>query len=169
MKAVLKRKCQAYFTSSLDNKVLKSDEASSSKYFLSTTPGKSENCDNENNSHLSAPNNGLPTPQESAKEKETCLSASEHHRLPRTFFDKPTLALAKALLGKKLVRIHNGERLVCRIVETEGYLGVEDKACHSYGGKKTDRTSTLYMSSGTAYVYNIYGMYCCMNISSRGE
>lgn len=53
-----------------------------------------------------------------------------------------------------------------RIVETEAYLGVDDKACHAYGDKRTERTRAMYMEEGTAYVYQIYGMYNCLNISS---
>lgn len=61
------------------------------------------------------------------------------------------------------------ERVSGIIVETEAYLGLEDKAAHSYKGKRTERNEAMFMQPGTAYVYNIYGMYCCLNISSRGE
>ena len=53
-----------------------------------------------------------------------------------------------------------------RIVETEAYLGVDDRACHAYGDKRTERTRAMYMTEGTSYVYQIYGMYNCLNISS---
>ena len=55
------------------------------------------------------------------------------------------------------------------IVETEAYLGGDDKAAHSYGGKRTERNEAMYMPPGTCYVYTIYGMYNCVNISSLGE
>lgn len=86
----------------------------------------------------------------------------------REVYDCYANQLAKDLLGKRLFRVlDNGEVLSGRIVETEGYLGEDDKACHSYGGKKTRRTHAMYMSPGTAYVYIIYGMYYCLNISSK--
>ncbi len=54
-------------------------------------------------------------------------------------------------------------------METEAYLGGDDKASHSYNGKRTERNEAMYMSPGTCYVYSIYGMYCCVNVSSRGD
>ena len=91
-------------------------------------------------------------------------------RLPFSFYDKPCVELAKALLGKRLVRIvDSGEKLCGRIVETEAYLGDDDKASHSYGGKETAKNGAMFMQAGTAYVYNIYGVYTCLNISSKGK
>ena len=55
-----------------------------------------------------------------------------------------------------------------RIVETEAYLGPEDEAAHSKGGRQTPRNRSMFMKPGTLYVYLIYGMYFCMNVSSRG-
>ena len=64
-----------------------------------------------------------------------------------------------------------GEKLVCRITETEGYIGRIDKACHAYGYKRTKRTETLFAPPGTAYIYLIYGMYDCLNfvVEPEGE
>ena len=85
-------------------------------------------------------------------------------KLPRAFYDRDTLAVSRDLLGKYLVRVlPDGRELVCRITETEAYIGRCDKACHAYGYKRTKRTETLFARPGTAYIYLIYGMYCCLN------
>lgn len=89
--------------------------------------------------------------------------------LPRTFYDRDTLEVARDLLGKYLVRRLDGEELVVRITETEAYIGAVDKACHAYGGRRTARTETLYAQPGTAYVYLIYGMYHCLNFVTEPE
>lgn len=90
-------------------------------------------------------------------------------RLGSTFYDQDCIELAKALLGKTLVREIDGLRLAGRIVETEAYLGVKDSACHSYGGRKSHRNQAMFMTPGSLYVYLIYGMYYCTNISSKGQ
>ena len=96
-------------------------------------------------------------------------------RCDRSFFDDDCESLSQRLLGCVLVRRHSssgdGEVRETRgvIVETEAYLGREDKAAHSYNGKKTERNAAMFMPPGTAYVYSIYGMHCCFNISSRGD
>jgi len=56
--------------------------------------------------------------------------------------------------------------LIGKIVECEAYPGGDDKASHSYNGKMTERTRAMYMKPGTVYIYNIYGLYCCLNVSS---
>lgn len=90
--------------------------------------------------------------------------------LKRTFYDRDTVETARALLGKLLVReLPGGERLVCRVTETEAYVGRMDKACHAYGYKRTSRTETLFAPPGTAYIYLIYGMYCCLNLVTEPE
>ncbi|XP_028841468.1 DNA-3-methyladenine glycosylase [Denticeps clupeoides] len=91
-------------------------------------------------------------------------------RLGRDFFDQPCVALAKAFLGKVLARRRaDGTLLRGRVVETEAYLGGEDRASHSAGGKRTERNAAMFMRPGTIYVYSIYGIYLCMNVSSQGE
>ncbi|XP_044036522.1 DNA-3-methyladenine glycosylase [Siniperca chuatsi] len=92
------------------------------------------------------------------------------HRLGEEFFNQSCISLAKAFLGKVLVRrCADGTELRGRIVETEAYLGGEDKASHSAGGKRTERNTAMFMKPGTIYVYPIYGIYLCMNVSSEGE
>ena len=88
-------------------------------------------------------------------------------RLGRDFYNRDTLTVAKELLGKVLVRKINGVTLKGKIVETEAYIGAIDKASHAYGGKRTNRTETLYADPGTVYVYIIYGMYHCLNLISE--
>ncbi|XP_031168853.1 DNA-3-methyladenine glycosylase [Sander lucioperca] len=92
------------------------------------------------------------------------------HKLAEGFFNQSCISLAKAFLGKVLVRrCADGTELRGRIVETEAYLGGEDKASHSAGGKRTERNTAMFMKPGTIYVYPIYGIYLCMNVSSEGE
>ena len=98
----------------------------------------------------------------------TAESREQMLKLSTKNFAKCGLDLAKFLLGKVIYRVlENRTILAGRIVETEAYLGEADKACHTYGGKRTDRTEPMFMKPGTAYVYFIYGMYFCLNISSQ--
>ncbi|XP_076234993.1 uncharacterized protein LOC143179584 [Calliopsis andreniformis] len=105
----------------------------------------------------------LEDPPSNAWERKICSN-----RLPFSFFDTPCEELAQNLLGKILVRyLENGTVLKGRIVETEGYLGIIDKASHTYQNKVTPRNIPMYMPPGTIYVYMTYGMYHCFNISSQ--
>lgn len=90
-------------------------------------------------------------------------------KLPREFYNKDSLIVAKELLGKVLVHEVNGEKVFAKIVETEAYMGVEDKAAHSYGGRRTPRVEVMYGGPGFSYVYFIYGMYYCFNVVTREE
>lgn len=89
--------------------------------------------------------------------------------LDRAFYNRDALIVAQALLGKVLVREIDGQRLSAKIVETEAYMGIEDKAAHSYGGKRTQRVEVMYGGPGFAYVFLIYGMYNCFNVVTREE
>ena len=75
-----------------------------------------------------------------------------------------TLQLSKNLLGKKLVTNFDNKLTSGIIVETEAYLGIDDKASHAYNGKKTNRTNAMYNKGGLAYVYLCYGMHSLFNI-----
>jgi DNA-3-methyladenine glycosylase len=79
------------------------------------------------------------------------------------YLDRPP-TVASNLLGKLLVRRIEGVTLIGRIVETEAYLGEDDPAAHSFAGM-TNRNSVLFGPPGRAYVYFIYGMYYCLNVS----
>lgn len=89
--------------------------------------------------------------------------------LARRFFEGDTVEAARSLVGKYLVRQYGGLTLCARITETEAYVGRMDKACHAYGYRRTERTKTLYAPPGTAYVYLIYGMHCCLNFVTEPE
>ncbi|WP_077369066.1 DNA-3-methyladenine glycosylase [Anaerosalibacter sp. Marseille-P3206] len=90
-------------------------------------------------------------------------------KLKRDFYNRDTVIVAKELLGKTLVHNINGKVLKGKIVETEAYLGVIDKAAHSYGGKRTARVEIMYGPSGRAYIYIIYGMYYLLNVVTKEE
>ncbi len=82
--------------------------------------------------------------------------------LPRSFYERPTLTVARGLLGATLCRRVDGITLRARIVETEAYVGEKDLACHARAGR-TPRTDPLYGPPGMAYVYLSYGMHHILN------
>jgi DNA-3-methyladenine glycosylase len=97
-------------------------------------------------------------------------------RLTREFFARSTLAVARDLLGRRLVRVvtpgelgQTGARRVSgKIVEVEAYIGEEDEASHARSGL-TKRNASMYGAPGHAYVYLIYGMYHCFNAVTEEE
>src|SRR6267142_4554868 len=92
-------------------------------------------------------------------------------KLLREFYTRSNvLTVARELLGKLLVvPAPDGTRVSGVIVETEAYRGPQDRASHAYGGRRTKRTATMYLSGGAAYVYFVYGMYYQFNVVTNVE
>ena len=88
--------------------------------------------------------------------------------LPREFYNRPTLTVARELLGARLVRILDGVKLVGLITETEAYIGEEDLGCHAKAGR-TPRTQIMYGPPGNAYVYFTYGNHWMLNAVTERE
>lgn len=88
--------------------------------------------------------------------------------LPRSFYERDTVEVARGLLGKHLVHVRGGVPRTGRIVEVEAYVGAHDLASHSSKGV-TARTRVMYGPPGHAYVYLIYGIYHCMNVVTEPE
>jgi len=88
--------------------------------------------------------------------------------LPRVYFNRPTVQVARSLIGKYLVRVIDGRTIEGKIVEVEAYVGSQDRACHASKGR-TQRTDVLFGPAGVAYIYLIYGMYHCLNVVTEQE
>ncbi len=88
--------------------------------------------------------------------------------LPRSFYNRPTLTVAREVLGARLVRILDGVKLVGLITETEAYIGEVDLACHAKAGW-TNRTAPMYGAPGHAYVYFTYGNHWMLNAVTEKE
>ena len=92
------------------------------------------------------------------------------HVLPQTFYQGTDVVhLAKQLLGKIVISDIEGKITSGIIVETEAYRGPDDKGCHAYGGRYTERTRTMYATGGTVYVYICYGMHPMFNVVTGPE
>lgn len=96
------------------------------------------------------------------------IARMKPNRLLRSFYDRPAVDVARDLLGKFLVHQLPDEKRVGRIVETEAYVGPQDRACHASRGR-TNRTAVMFGPPGFAYVYLIYGMYDCFNIVTERD
>lgn len=89
-------------------------------------------------------------------------------KLPHSFYIRPTLHVARDLLGKHIVRMLHGKRLIAKIVEVEAYLGSKDPASHTFRGK-TKRNEVMFKQGGHLYVYFTYGMHFCANVVTGKE
>jgi DNA-3-methyladenine glycosylase len=90
-------------------------------------------------------------------------------RIPRAFYERDTVEVARDLLGKVLSRrLHGGAVVQGRIVETEAYHGPDDRASHAFRGR-TPRTSIMFGPPGIAYVYQIYGVWFCLNAVTMSD
>ena len=91
-------------------------------------------------------------------------------KLDNSFYDRPDVVkIARELLGKILVTEFGGQRTSGRIVETEAYNGVTDRASHAWSGRRTARTEVMYARGGRAYVYLIYGIHHLFNVVTNKE
>jgi DNA-3-methyladenine glycosylase len=83
---------------------------------------------------------------------------------PRAFYLRDTVVVARDLIGAVFARRWRGRWYGGRIVETEAYLGANDAAAHSFGGRRTKRVEPMYAAGGHLYVYFVYGMHTCANV-----
>jgi DNA-3-methyladenine glycosylase len=91
-------------------------------------------------------------------------------KLDNSFYDRQDVVkIARELLGKVLVTEFGGQRTSGRIVETEAYNGVTDRASHAWSGRRTARTEVMYARGGRAYVYLIYGIHHLFNVVTNKE
>lgn len=91
-------------------------------------------------------------------------------KLDLSFYqDESVTELAVKLLGKRLCTFIDGQLTTGTIVETEAYHGITDRASHAYGGRLTNRTSTMYLAGGRSYVYLCYGIHHLFNVVTAGE
>jgi len=101
-------------------------------------------------------------------QKTISSSTTTEKILTREFYKRNVVTVSRELLGKIIIRRYDDKVIKCRIVETEAYAGIEDKGCHSYNGKKTEKNKTMYLDGGHAYVYCIHGSFC-LNLTASNE
>ena len=90
--------------------------------------------------------------------------------LPASFYRRDTVRVARELLGCRLIRkLPGGGMRAVVIVETEAYLGVKDRAAHTWNGRRTPRVTPMWGPGGHAYVYFVYGMHYCLNVVTQRE
>ena len=91
-------------------------------------------------------------------------------RIERKFYMRDAVTVGKDILGKIIVKkTADGRIMSGRITEVEAYMGITDKASHSYGGRRTKRTEVMYKEGGYSYIFLIYGMYECFNVTVGRE
>lgn len=110
----------------------------------------------------------MRTPRPNPPETSPAPDSSTWKLLLPGFFDAPPERVARALLGKILLHRTGSDPLAGRVVETEAYLGEQDPAAHAASGR-TARNQVLFGPAGHAYVYSIYGLHYCLNVSCLGE
>ena len=91
-------------------------------------------------------------------------------KLDRAFYEREdTIAIARELLGKLIITRFNGVETIGRIVETEAYCGITDRASHAFNNRRTARTEIMYRYGGIAYVYLCYGIHHLFNVVTGKE
>jgi len=90
-------------------------------------------------------------------------------RIPRSFFEQPTLQTARGLLGARLIKRERGRMLSGIIIEAEAYVGTGDLGCHASRGGRTARNAVMFGPPGRAYVYFTYGMHWMLNVVTERE
>jgi DNA-3-methyladenine glycosylase len=96
------------------------------------------------------------------------MARRKYPKVPRSFYARPTLEVARDILGKYIVYNGTHGRLSAKVVEVEAYIGEDDPACHAFGGP-TRRSQPLFGPPGYAYIYLIYGMYHCFNFVTEPQ
>jgi len=91
-------------------------------------------------------------------------------KLDRDFYmQENVVSIAKSLIGKKLLTLISGVPKSGIITETEAYAGINDRASHAFGGKRTERTDIMYHCGGVAYIYLCYGIHSLFNVVTNRE